>query len=60
MITKNITMGIFAHVDSGKTTLAEAILYQSGSITREVAVVQNELTDFNYNFYNSMQNTIFK
>lgn len=32
------------------------LVYQSGGITREVAVVQNELTDFNYNFYNSTTN----
>ena len=29
---KKITVGITAHVDSGKTTLAEAMLYKSGSI----------------------------
>ena len=29
---KNIVMGIIAHVDAGKTTLSEAILYESGSI----------------------------
>ena len=29
---KRITVGITAHVDSGKTTLAEAMLYKSGSI----------------------------
>ena len=27
---KNIVAGILAHVDSGKTTLSEALLYQSG------------------------------
>lgn len=30
---KNV-IGILAHVDSGKTTLSEALLYQSGSINR--------------------------
>ena len=29
---KNIVMGIIAHVDSGKTTLSEAMLYESGAI----------------------------
>ena len=29
---KNIVMGIIAHVDAGKTTLSEAILYRSGTI----------------------------
>lgn len=29
---KKITIGIIAHVDSGKTTLSEAMLYQSGQL----------------------------
>ncbi len=29
-----ITVGILAHVDAGKTTLSEAMLYKSGSISR--------------------------
>ncbi len=29
---KNIVMGIIAHVDAGKTTLSEALLYKSGMI----------------------------
>lgn len=29
---KKITIGILAHVDAGKTTLSEALLYQSGKI----------------------------
>lgn len=34
MDTKNITMGILAHVDAGKTTLSEAILYLTGAIRK--------------------------
>jgi len=30
----NTTLGILAHVDAGKTTLAEAILYKTGSIRK--------------------------
>ena len=28
---KKIAMGILAHVDAGKTTLSEAVLYQAGT-----------------------------
>ena len=31
---KKIVIGVLAHVDSGKTTLSEALLYQSGNISR--------------------------
>lgn len=31
---KLITVGVLAHVDSGKTTLTEAMMYRSGNITR--------------------------
>lgn len=37
---KNITIGITAHVDSGKTTLAEAMLYETGQI-RKIGRVDN-------------------
>lgn len=37
---KNITIGITAHVDSGKTTLAEAMLYTTGQI-RKMGRVDN-------------------
>ena len=29
---KKITMGILAHVDAGKTTLSEGLLYKTGAI----------------------------
>lgn len=31
---KQIIAGILAHVDAGKTTLSEALLYSSGSIKK--------------------------
>ena len=31
---KKIVVGVLAHVDSGKTTLSEALLYQSGNINK--------------------------
>ncbi|MDE6845776.1 MAG: TetM/TetW/TetO/TetS family tetracycline resistance ribosomal protection protein, partial [Lachnospiraceae bacterium] len=34
MRSKKLVVGILAHVDAGKTTLAESILYTSGSIRR--------------------------
>ena len=35
MIMKKIVLGILAHVDAGKTTLAEAMLYISGTIKKQ-------------------------
>ena len=34
MRSKESTIGILAHVDAGKTTLTEAILYKTGAIRR--------------------------
>ena len=31
---KNISVGILAHVDAGKTTLSEGLLYSSGNLTK--------------------------
>lgn len=31
---KKLTIGILAHVDAGKTTLSEALLYASGNLRR--------------------------
>ena len=33
---KKLVMGILAHVDAGKTTLSEALLYHGGAIRRQV------------------------
>ena len=32
---QNLVIGILAHVDAGKTTLAEALLYQSGALRKQ-------------------------
>ena len=40
---KNLCMGILAHVDAGKTTLSEAMLYLSGAI-REMGRVDKQST----------------
>ncbi|MCR5111666.1 MAG: TetM/TetW/TetO/TetS family tetracycline resistance ribosomal protection protein [Ruminococcus sp.] len=45
---KKITLGITAHVDSGKTTLAEAMLYKSGKI-RSLGRVDNGNTTLDTN-----------
>ena len=33
-IVENIVMGILAHVDAGKTTLSEGMLYLSGTVRK--------------------------
>ena len=33
-IKKNICMGLLAHVDAGKTTLSESLLYLTGAIRK--------------------------
>ena len=35
---KKLTIGILAHVDAGKTTLSEGLLYQSGTLRKLGAV----------------------
>ena len=42
MKTNKIVVGILAHVDSGKTTLAESMLYFSGSIRKLGRVDHND------------------
>ena len=45
---KKITLGILAHVDSGKTTLSEALLYNSGEI-RSLGRVDHKNTHLDTN-----------
>ena len=33
-IKKNMVLGILAHVDAGKTTLSEALLFETGAIRK--------------------------
>ena len=40
VLMKKVVIGILAHVDAGKTTLSEAMLYESGSI-RKMGRVDN-------------------
>jgi len=47
MKTNRYVLGILAHVDSGKTTLAESILYKSGSI-RKFGRVDHKDTFFDH------------
>ena len=35
MSSRHITAGILAHVDAGKTTLSESLLYLSGKIQKQ-------------------------
>ncbi|MFR7478687.1 MAG: GTP-binding protein, partial [Acutalibacteraceae bacterium] len=35
---KQITVGLLAHVDAGKTTLTEQLLYQSGALRQAGSV----------------------
>ena len=47
---KHINIGLLAHVDAGKTTLAEAILYLAGSI-RKLGRVDHQDAFFGYGFH---------
>ena len=45
---EKLTLGILAHVDAGKTTLAEAILYRTG-VLRKLGRVDHGDTTLDYN-----------
>ena len=44
MLANESIIGILAHVDAGKTTLTEALLYQTGAIRRLGRVDKKTLT----------------
>ena len=47
-MSKQLTLGILAHVDAGKTTLSEAMLYTSGTIRKLGRVDNGDSFFFNY------------
>jgi small GTP-binding protein len=56
---KKIVVGILAHVDSGKTTLSEALLYQSGNISKLGRVDHKDSFLDNYSLERDRGITIF-
>ncbi len=56
---KKIVIGILAHVDAGKTTLSEAILYHSGSIRKMGRVDKQDAFLDNYELERERGITIF-
>ena len=56
---KKIVTGILAHVDSGKTTLSEAMLYLSGSISKLGRVDHGDSFLDNFSLERSRGITIF-
>ncbi len=58
-MNKNITIGILAHVDAGKTTLSEALLYTSGAIRKLGRVDHKDAFLDSYELERSRGITIF-
>nr|WP_297706818.1 TetM/TetW/TetO/TetS family tetracycline resistance ribosomal protection protein [uncultured Butyrivibrio sp.] len=58
-MNKNITIGILAHVDAGKTTLSEALLYTSGTIRKLGRVDHQDAFLDSYELERSRGITIF-
>lgn len=56
---RQLTVGILAHVDAGKTTLSESILYHTGSIRRLGRVDDRDAFLDNYELEKSRGITIF-
>lgn len=58
-MARNITIGILAHVDAGKTTLSEALLYTSGAIRKLGRVDHKDAFLDSYELERSRGITIF-
>ena len=56
---KRLVLGILAHVDAGKTTLAEGILYLTGSIRRPGRVDNRDAFLDNYELERARGITMF-
>ena len=56
---KHVSIGLLAHVDAGKTTLAEGILYLTGSIRKAGRVDHQDTFLDNYQLERSRGITIF-
>ncbi|WP_044916877.1 translation factor GTPase family protein [Butyrivibrio sp. WCE2006] len=56
---RNLNIGIYAHVDSGKTTLSEALLYLSGAIRKSGRVDHGDTFFDTYSLERSRGITIF-
>ena len=56
---KRSVIGILAHVDSGKTTLAEAMMYLSGNISRQGRVDRRDSFLDNFRLERERGITIF-
>ena len=59
MESKHITLGILAHVDAGKTTLAEAILYTTGKLRQPGRVDRGDTAMDTHELERSRGITIF-
>ncbi len=57
--TKHLNIGIYAHVDAGKTTLSEALLFKSGAIRKSGRVDHGDTFLDTYSLERSRGITIF-
>lgn len=60
MISNNLNIGILAHVDAGKTTLSEALLFKSGALRSAGRVDHGDAFLDTYSLEKSRGITIFQ